>query len=173
MDQRRSSEAFGQAWGAGKTRHAHVRCAARVGRSRDGRPESRSAFVEAELFPELEALLCAESASLDESVKAAVRVSFFVSHHIEPVLLNGDCQSAFSYIPRVTDSQIDEKKAHTFVLDSRAPQGRNPGDLYPYTPDSRSSLENQQWSEGRLDNSFVAEMADNLLENEKGTREEK
>jgi hypothetical protein len=34
-------------------------------RRQNGGPEPRSAFVEAELFPELEALFCTESASLD------------------------------------------------------------------------------------------------------------
>jgi len=39
-------------------------CAVRV-RRENGGPKPRSTFVEAELFPELEALLCTESASLD------------------------------------------------------------------------------------------------------------
>ena len=43
--------------------NARIR-AARVGRENGG-PEPRSAFVEAELFPKLEALLRTESASLD------------------------------------------------------------------------------------------------------------
>lgn len=44
-------------------RDARIR-AARVGRE-NGAPEPRCAFVEAELFPKLEALLCTESASLE------------------------------------------------------------------------------------------------------------
>jgi hypothetical protein len=50
--------------GRGRERwDVHIR-AVRV-RRENGGPKPRSTFVEAELFPELEALLCTESASLD------------------------------------------------------------------------------------------------------------
>ena len=61
MDQRRGRERRlgGKGWGG----DARIR-AVRI-RRENGGPKPCSAFVEAELFPELEALLCTESASLD------------------------------------------------------------------------------------------------------------